>query len=169
VRCRPSCDRQASRPVAHQLADDCRGSVGGSHATGQRHRSSECRIASYLDQGGALRAPWADASARPQLWQGLAGARRLNREVAADQRGPLGMPSGAAMVRLPRHKIVPLAAAMSRSLPAVASHAIGYAEPGHGIHSPGISAYRGRRDDNRLAGPQPEPGRASDFGTLDGC
>ena len=30
VRCRPSCDRQASRPVAHQLADMRRGSVVGS-------------------------------------------------------------------------------------------------------------------------------------------
>ena len=34
VRCRPSCDRQAPRPVAHQLADMCRGSVVGSHADG---------------------------------------------------------------------------------------------------------------------------------------
>src|SRR6266851_1595102 len=31
VRCRPSCDRQASRPVAHQLADMRRTSVVGSH------------------------------------------------------------------------------------------------------------------------------------------
>jgi hypothetical protein len=30
VRCRPSCDRQASRPVARQLADMCRGSAGRS-------------------------------------------------------------------------------------------------------------------------------------------
>ena len=40
--------------------------------------------------------------------------------------------------------IVPLPAAASRSLPAVASHAIGFAEPRHNVHSPGIGAYRGR-------------------------
>jgi hypothetical protein len=30
---------------------------------------------------------------------------------------------------------------VSRSLPAVASHAIGYAEPSHGTRSQGIGAY----------------------------
>jgi hypothetical protein len=37
--------------------------------------------------------------------------------------------------------IVPLPAAASRSLPAVASHAIGFAEHRPGIHSPGVGAY----------------------------
>jgi len=32
--CRPSCDRQASRSVARQLADLCRGSAGGSPGCG---------------------------------------------------------------------------------------------------------------------------------------
>ena len=36
--------------------------------------------------------------------------------------------------------IVPLPAAVSRSLPPVASHAIGFAEPRHGIRSPGFGA-----------------------------
>jgi hypothetical protein len=39
--------------------------------------------------------------------------------------------------------IVPLPAAASRSLPAVASHAIGFAEPRPDGHSPGFGAYRG--------------------------
>ena len=39
--------------------------------------------------------------------------------------------------------IVPLPAAAS-SLPAVASHAIGFAEPRRGIHSPGTWRLRGR-------------------------
>ena len=33
VRCRPLCDRQASRPVVPQLADMCRGCVGGTHVS----------------------------------------------------------------------------------------------------------------------------------------
>ncbi len=39
VRCHPSCDRQASRPVTHQLADMCRGSIVGSHAAGSLRRA----------------------------------------------------------------------------------------------------------------------------------
>ena len=42
--------------------------------------------------------------------------------------------------RLPRLSIVPLATAASRS-PFRASHAIGYAEPRPGRHSPGVRAY----------------------------
>jgi hypothetical protein len=37
--------------------------------------------------------------------------------------------------------IVPLPAAASRSLPAVASHAVGFAEPRPGVYSPGAGAY----------------------------
>jgi len=36
-----SCDRQASRPVARQLADMCRGSAGGSHG-GYPHLATSC-------------------------------------------------------------------------------------------------------------------------------
>jgi hypothetical protein len=39
-----------------------------------------------------------------------------------------------------RRSIVPLPASASRSLPAVASHAIGFAGPRHGTHSPGSGA-----------------------------
>ena len=50
-----------------------------------------------------------------------------------------------ALSRLPRRSIVPLAASASRALPAVASHAIGFADPRPGSHSQGIGACRGRR------------------------
>jgi hypothetical protein len=42
---------------------------------------------------------------------------------------------------LPRRSIVQLAATASRALPAVASHAIGYADPRPGVHSRGFGAY----------------------------
>jgi hypothetical protein len=50
------------------------------------------------------------------------------------------MPSSSA-------SIVPLAAAASRSLLAVASHAIGFAEPRPGVHSSGFSACEGGGED----------------------
>jgi hypothetical protein len=43
--------------------------------------------------------------------------------------GSLGKQAVTARSRLPRRTIVPLAATASRALPAVASHAIGFAEP----------------------------------------
>jgi ATP/maltotriose-dependent transcriptional regulator MalT len=52
---------------------------------------------------------------------------------------------GASSVQLP--------AAASRSLPAVASHAIGFAEPRPGTHSQGIGAYRGKREWSSQFGP----------------
>jgi hypothetical protein len=58
--------------------------------------------------------------------------------------------------RLPRCMIVPLPAAASRSLPAVASHAIGFAEPRPSSDSPGIGAYRGGREGSRT--PLESPG-----------
>ena len=50
------------------------------------------------------------------------------------------MPSSSA-------SIVPLSAAASRSLPAVASHAIGFAEPRSSTLSPGFSACEGDGED----------------------
>ena len=49
--------------------------------------------------------------------------------------------------RLPRHMIIQLAATASWALPAVASNAIGFADPRPGVHSPGLASIeedRGR-------------------------
>jgi len=40
-----------------------------------------------------------------------------------------------------RRSIIPLLAAASKSLPEVASHALGFAEPRPGVHSPGFGAH----------------------------
>ena len=97
-----------------------------------------------IKSGAATRDRWPGVSARAQPWEARpahagphAGsvpqikpvhtARTLAQRMAVFLGGPI--------VRLP--------AAASRSLPAVASHAIGYAEPRPGTHSPGIGAYRG--------------------------
>lgn len=64
----------------------------------------------------------------------------------ADQGSSHRTQAGTAHSRLSRRTIVPLPAAASRLLPAVASHAIGCAEPRHDVHSPGLGAYRGRRE-----------------------
>ena len=55
---------------------------------------------------------------------------------------PAYVPVSAASfgVRLPRRLILLLADTTSRALPAVASHAIGCADPGPGGHSRGFSA-----------------------------
>lgn len=43
-----SCDRQASRPVARQLADKCCGSVGGSHVHGSRPGTRSLRSSNLV-------------------------------------------------------------------------------------------------------------------------
>src|SRR5215469_8545190 len=62
------------------------------------------------------------------------------RVAGGDQGGSYGTQPGAAYSSLPRRVIIPLLAAASRSLPAVASHAIGFAELRAGAHSPGFGA-----------------------------
>ena len=56
---------------------------------------------------------------------------------------------------LARRTIIALAATASRTLPAVASHAIGCADPGPGGHPPGFGAYRGRWGTSRLRAQAP--------------
>jgi beta-phosphoglucomutase-like phosphatase (HAD superfamily) len=70
---------------------------------------------------------------------------RRHRQLAIDQPGSPGSASGCWAARLLGAPIVQLAATASRALPAVASHAIGFAEPRPNAHSPGSGAYRGRR------------------------
>jgi hypothetical protein len=65
---------------------------------------------------------------------GLRGSARLTRHAA-----------GCCAVLSSRRSIVLLPAAASRSLRAVASHAIGFAEPRPGVRSPGFRRLRGRR------------------------
>ena len=67
-------------------------------------------------------------------------APALTPQHAADQPGSPARDEGAARCRRPRRFIVSLPAATSRSFPAVASHAIGSAEPRRGVRSPGFGA-----------------------------
>jgi hypothetical protein len=56
------------------------------------------------------------------------GARGPHRQPATDQTASSGGATGAVRCRLPRRPIVPLPPTAARSLPAVASQAIGFAE-----------------------------------------
>jgi hypothetical protein len=77
--------RQGSRPRPRRSQTSFRRSCGRSDAV-MRHRSyaMRCRIRPFTYQGGALRAPRADASARPPALVAPASARRPYRKVAAD-------------------------------------------------------------------------------------
>jgi hypothetical protein len=96
-------------------------------------------------QGGA----WSGAAGRRQRSAstsgGPAGARRPHASEDRRSARPLRHAGRARRPRLPRCTIVWLPTVAARSLPAVASHALGFAEPRHGAHSPGMSACRGRR------------------------
>ena len=81
--------------------------------------------------------------ARPGAWHAAVGGWLM--ALPQISRAHSGQAAGTARCRLPRRTIVPLPATASRSLPAVASHAIGYAEPRHGVHSQGFGACRGIR------------------------
>jgi len=59
VRCRPSCDRQASRPVAHHLADMCRGSVVRSHHPGRAAQQQSAVPGPGPSAAGANGLTWA--------------------------------------------------------------------------------------------------------------
>jgi hypothetical protein len=84
-----------------------RAPVAASHRASGRAALSRvvtlrCRIEPYLDQGDALRAPRAGASARPPaLGRPRPSARRPSRPVSADQPGSYSA-TGAARCRLPR-------------------------------------------------------------------
>src|SRR5271165_339751 len=98
-----------------------------------------------------LRRRWPGVSAGLSLWEARPAHAGPNRTGHADQSASLGEQAGAAQSG------VFLAARLSssrppasRALPAVASHAIGFADPRPGVHSPGIGAYRGRREQSRI-------------------
>jgi len=81
-------------------------------------------------QGDALRAPRAGTSAGLCLLGEARPARAgPGSQDATDQPGSSSTQPVTAVSRLPRRSIVPLAATASRALPAVASHAIGFADP----------------------------------------
>jgi hypothetical protein len=97
-----------------------------------------CRIIPFFDQDGALRAPWADPCAGLRPWgprPARAGPHAIVPLIMAGH--PAGHPVLDIAVFLGASS-VPLPATASRSLPAVASHAIGYAEPRPGTRSPGF-------------------------------
>jgi hypothetical protein len=83
-------------------------------------------------------------SARAQPWRGPPG-RTPGRTRSGMQIKMVHSASKLVLAggRLPRRTIIPLAAAASKALPSVASHAIGFADLRHGLHSLGLGAYRG--------------------------
>ena len=103
-----------------------------------------CRIAPFYRSRRRLRRRWPGVSAGLCLGEARpahAGPHPQGTQISRPTSGTQGDAGG---FRLPRRTIVPLPAAASRSLPAVASHAIGVAEPRRGGRSPGIGACRGR-------------------------
>jgi len=79
-------------PVADQLADMCRGSVGGSHAI-TAITALRCRVEPYLDQGGACGAAGPALAPASGLREAPAGARRatpLGQQIKAAH--PVGRP-----------------------------------------------------------------------------
>ena len=109
-----------------------------------------CRIEPYLDQGGACGAA-GPASAPGSALGGPPGARRAKSHRARRSKR-LSRRAGRCCTecRLPRRTIIQFAATASMALPAVASHAIGFADHRPGVRSPGIGAYRGRREQSRI-------------------
>jgi len=123
-------------PVADQLADMCRGSVGGSHAI-TAITALRCRVEPYLDQGGACGAAGPALAPASGLREAPAVARRAT---------PLGQQIKAAHLRaghtadsrLPRRTSVQLAVAASRAAPLGPSpRRSALADPGPGAHSQG--------------------------------
>jgi len=87
-------------------------------------------------------APLARSQLRPlALGRPRPVARRARAmQVITHQSGSPDDATGAGAVPSSRRSIVPLPATASRSLPPVASHAIGFAESRHGTRSPGFGA-----------------------------
>jgi hypothetical protein len=113
---------------------------------------SRCRNKPYLDQGGACGAAGpasAPGSAFPEARPAHAGpySRRANRSRRRTRRTGRCYTGG----RLPRRTIIQLAATASRALPAVASHAIGSADPRPGVHSPGLAPIEEDGDEQATA------------------
>ena len=115
-------------PVADQLADMCRGSVGGSHAI-TAITALRCRVEPYLDQGGACGAAGPALAPASGLREAPAVARRAT---------PLGQQIKAAHLRaghtadsrLPRRTSVQLAVAARQGRPfGAVAKAIGFSRP----------------------------------------
>jgi hypothetical protein len=91
--------------------------------------TSRCRIAPFIDQAAPLRGAGPGVSARLSLDEArlahaghTADGTQINSAHSASRPVLLGG-------RLPRRMIIQLAATAPRALPAVASHAIGFADP----------------------------------------
>jgi hypothetical protein len=113
-----------------------------------------CRNRPYLDQGGTAarrRGPAIALGLRP--WRGPGRAR------ARPHAFSLPLMYWAHPDHASRSWAVPSSSAVSLSRsrpsclgrPSGPSHAIGFAEPRHDVHSRGIGAYRGRRERNRIS------------------
>src|SRR5260370_11047339 len=97
-------------------------------------------------------APLARRQRRAQRWGRPPGARRA---IATGHADPGGSRQAARWCAYPSPSlpIVQLAASAARSLPAVASHAIGFAEPRPRAHSHGSWRLRGERSRLDLSRP----------------
>lgn len=116
---------------------------GSAHPCARTGLTAELRR--YLDQGGAMHA--AGRHLRRPLALGSPDWRApaLTSAAAADQSDSPGTRRECCAVSSSGLSSVLLPAAASRSLPAVASHPIAFAEPRCGHRSPGIRRLRGRR------------------------
>ena len=157
VRCRPSCDRQASRPVAHQLADMCRGSVVGSQGRGAcvlrrvmrddrppaDLRQSKAWIAAcegipVTPRSGIFMQPgssgWLDDQAGTACARESAFDMDALPEVVEGHRLGAGWAFGAGLLLWPGRPAVPFACA-----PFAAASAPGY--PGGVLRLPGLCSF----------------------------
>ena len=110
------------------------------HETIQPGRRERVQVMSQLKAAPA--APLARRQRRPLALgrprPSHAGPR--GRSPLISQAHPATQPGSRCTVPSSRRSIVPLPATVSRSLPTVASQAIGFAEPRHGTRSPGFGA-----------------------------
>ena len=107
-----------------------------------RRRRRYCIAESACIRGSRRRrcaAPLARLPRRALPWGGPPGAAGPHSCRHADQRRLTRRAGRCHAGRLPRRTIIQLAATASRALPAVASHAIGFADPRPGVHSPGLA------------------------------
>ena len=109
-----------------------------------------CRIGPFCRSRRRLRRRWPGVSA-----PGSALRRPARAHAGPHQAEPQIQAARTSRARcttqlFPRPAIIQLAATASRALPAVASHAIGSADPRPGVHSQGFGAYRGRSQRSRI-------------------
>src|SRR5215471_6044271 len=114
----------ASTPCASNLAPNRATYIGPSLGPMAARASSQSVKATRSARRGPALAP-----ASAFLGEARPARAGPGSQDATDQPGSSSTQPVTALSRLPRRSIVPLAATASRALPAVASHAIGFADP----------------------------------------